>query len=85
MKDIDIRTNFSPDEMDLIEEHRDQHNGHLKEKGGFIRMKSELVNSSFKLTKNKDGRIVKAVVRTFDSYSEYDCVSPHFLKRNLGL
>lgn len=85
MKDIDTRTNFSSFEMELIEEHRDQHNGHLKEKGGFIRMKSELVNSSFKLTTDEGKRIVKAVVRVFDNYSVYNCSSPAFLKLNLGL
>ena len=85
MKDIDTRTNFSIYELKLIEDHCTQHNGHLKQKGGFIRMKSEIVNSSFKITTNEGKRIIKAVVRTFDNYSEYNCVSPPFLKINLGL
>jgi len=82
----DTEVNFSPIEIDLIEQYSAIHKGKLMITDNYILMKSEITNSRFKIGRNEDNkRTIKICHIVFDNYDLYDCVHPSSLKENLGL
>ena len=81
----DLRTNFSDVELELIVEYSNLHKGSLTSTNGFILMKSEVINSSFKVKSYEDKRTVNVCHNVFGSYSVYSCAYPSILKTKLGL
>jgi hypothetical protein len=81
----DLRTNFSDVELELIVEYSNLHKGSLTSTNGFILMKSDVINSSFKVKSCDDKRTVKVCHNVFGNYSVYNCAYPSILKTNLGL
>lgn len=84
IKDTEI--NFSPIEVDLIKEYSVLHKGELLIEDSYIVMKSEAINSRFKIVRNEENkRTIKVCHIVFDNYDVYNCLHPSDLKLNLGL
>ena len=80
---------FSYEELDLINEFTYQHKGTLKKdlrsNRDYFLMSSEVVNARFSIENQNDVRTVKVVINSFGSHSDYNCLSPFFMKKVLGL
>lgn len=84
-----LKYEFSDIELDLINEFTDQHNGHLKKElrsnRDYFLMSSEVINARFSIEKENDVRTVKVIINSFGDNSDYNCLSPFFLKKVLNL
>ena len=84
-----LNLEFSDVEMDLINEFTDKHKGtltkELRSNRDYFLMSSEVVNARFSIENQNNVRTVKIIINSFSNHSDYDCLSPFFMKKVLGL
>jgi hypothetical protein len=80
----DTTTNFSPIELDLINKYAEIHNSEIEiNESGFITIESEVVKSSFKVSRKENKKVINVCHVVFGKYDPYECFTPPQLQKAL--
>ena len=82
----DVETSFSPVELELIHQYKENLNAEIvRESDKFLELSNDFIRSSFKVTRKEGKKIIKVCHVINDDYEPHESNEPAQLKKILGL